>query len=658
MITLLENYRSNQKILDAAYSLIKNNNPDTLESKLGISKELVSKIEEKVVKPQAPNLKTQEDEVEYVIQQILDVLAREPGYTYKDIAILARANNHLEPFVFALRKYGLPYQLVGNRGLYDRDEVRDIIALLKVIINPGDSIYLYRVLNIDSFGVPSGLLSKILSETKFKKMDMWESVVNSQDENLVSLKDLIQDFQAVITEKTPTEFVYDLVHSSAYLHQYLEKETIENQLCINNLNLFLDKVKRFELGFKSDSKEMPTIIDFVDYLELMIEAGENPAQAEIEDIDTINLLTVHASKGLEFPVVFMIDLVSDRFPTRDRKDAVEIPVELIKEILPSGNPHIQEERRLFYVGMTRAEKYLYLVSAKDYGGKREKKPSGYIEETGVVLEKIDKVETGKQQSLFGVDSSFRDPKLQKVHNYVPYSLSFSKIEDYRNCPLKYKYKYVLNIPTPPNHALSFGITIHDTLRDFHANKLVGKDPTYEDLLEMYKVNWQPLGYMNTEHREEYFKNGEVLLKKYWEQEKKNKTVPVAFEKSFNLKIDGIKFFGRIDRIDPLPDGGVEIIDYKTGKTKDQKFVDKDDQVAFYALATKEALGMEPKKLTYLYVESGEKLSTKRTEEELKKKKEEIKGIVTEMKKGDFRASPGMQCTWCDFSSICPFAYNP
>ena len=109
---------------------------------------------------------------------------------------------------------------------------------------------------------------------------------------------------------------------------------------------------------------MPTIVDLVDYFDMIIEAGENPAQAEIEDIDTVNLMTVHSAKGLEFPVVFMVNLVSGRFPSKNRSDTLKIPDELIKETLPTGDGHIQEERRLFYVGMTRAKKYLYLTLGK------------------------------------------------------------------------------------------------------------------------------------------------------------------------------------------------------------------------------------------------------------------------------------------------------
>src|SRR3989344_4910079 len=154
-ITLLRNYRSGQTILDPAYKLIQNNNPDTLEVKLGISKELKSMVDEVSAKPEAFLMEDGEQEVDFVIRKILEILAEETTYTYKDFAILARANSQLDPFIFALRRYGLPYQLVGNRGLYDREEGRDVTALLKVIVDPSDGLSLYRVLNIDSFAIPA-----------------------------------------------------------------------------------------------------------------------------------------------------------------------------------------------------------------------------------------------------------------------------------------------------------------------------------------------------------------------------------------------------------------------------------------------------------------------------------------------------------------------
>lgn len=662
MVTLLENYRSTQKILDPTYKLIQNNNPDTLESKLGISKELKSVGEDEGEAPKIILLKSLEDEVQYVIAQIYDILAKEPQYTYKDIAILARANNHLDPFLLGLRQQGIPYQLVGNRGLYDREEIRDAIALICVAINPYDPISLYRVLNIQTLEIPYEEISHILSQSRIQKQELWEIVKKSTNEFVVNLVNVITEAQESITKVTSVEFVYNLIKSTNYIDQFTEEETIENQLAVKNLDIFLNIVKKFEINFHQDTREYPTVVNLLEYLELMLEAGDNPAQSEIEDVDTVNLLTVHAAKGMEYPVVFIVNAVSDRFPSRNKSDTIEIPDTLIKESLPTGDEHIQEERRLFYVAMTRAKKYLYITLANNYGGKRDKTPSGYLGETGLKIEAIDNVAepAQDQDSLFGKNSGFREPKATKITNFTPDFLSYSQIDTYLTCPLQYKYRYILHIPSLPSHALSFGTTIHDTLRDFHTRKMFEKEVTLEELLELYKKNWQPLGYMNEEHRVTRYESGKKLLEDYYEREKNVKPRYLALEKPFNIKIDGIRFYGRIDRIDRIdgePETTVEIIDYKTGVAKTQKDVDKDMQVAIYAIGAKEALGYEAKALSLYFIEANQKLTTTRTTRDIEETKEKLKETISKIKSGAFNPDPGMHCKWCDFKNICPFAYK-
>ncbi len=660
MVTLTQNYRSNQPILDSSYKLVQNNNPDTLESKLGISKKLKSESEEESVKPMIYQMETLEDEVELVISKIIEILGKEPNYTYKDIAILSRANSHLDPFVLGLKKYGLPYQLVGNRGLYDQDEIRNIISLIRIITDSEDNINLYRALNINVFNIPFEEISRILSSAKYSKTSLWNTCLKSKHDSITNFITVINGFREKITKSLPSEMVYEIIYSTNYLKSFTTIETIENELALKNIDIFYNIVKRFEVDYRQDTRENPNILNLVEYLDLMIEAGDNPAQAEIEDIDTINMLTTHASKGLEFKVVFMVNLVSDRFPSRNRSDVIDLPDELIKEVLPEGDPHVQEERRLFYVGMTRAQKYLFMTLAKNYGGKRDKNPSGFLEETGIKIVEVKTEEilhNTSQNSLFGLETNFRNPLLEKNKPYEPDFVSYTQISSYKTCPLQYKYSYVLKIPGSPSHALSFGNTIHSTLKEFHTILAGGKEVSLVDLLELYNRFWDPLGYISEEHKKERYESGIGILTRYYEKAMKEKAKPKALEQSFNIKIDGMRMYGRIDRIDPLPEGGVEIIDYKTGNPKDQKEVDKDDQVAVYAIAAKEALKLEPKKLSLYFIETDQKITTTRTEEQLIEKKQEIAQEINKIRSGDFHASPGMHCNFCDYRYICPHAYK-
>ena len=202
------------------------------------------------------------------------------------------------------------------------------------------------------------------------------------------------------------------------------------------------------------------------HLSAIIDAGSNPATAEADlDTDAVNILTIHKAKGLEFPVVFMVSLVQDKFPVRRRKERIEIPDSLIKDILPAGDFHIQEERRLFYVGMTRAKDELYLTSACDYGGARERKVSQFVFETlnltrlKITSKKLHPIEAIKKNEV--VENSHSVSK-----STVPCRLTLShfQIDDYLTCPLKYKYIHILKIPVMANHSIIYVNAMNETIQ--------------------------------------------------------------------------------------------------------------------------------------------------------------------------------------------------
>ncbi|PIS21868.1 hypothetical protein COT51_00480 [candidate division WWE3 bacterium CG08_land_8_20_14_0_20_41_15] len=655
-VVLTENYRSDEKILDAAYKLIRHNDPDRLEVKLGIEKKLKAQSSKRKTETQNAKLNivtssSAEEEAHLVVNEILK-LRKENEYSWKDFAILARANSHLEPFVLELKKQGIPYQLLGNRGLFDQEEVRDAGAGLKVIADLTDSASLYRLLTSQISPLENSEVIKIVSNARRKKSPLWEELKLYQQEsknggNLISL---IERERERITKALPSEILFNFITQSGYLKPLVEEESTENSLKIRNLNLFLQRVKSYE-----SEQSRANLLEFLDFLKMLEEAGENPAQAEIEDIDTVNLLTVHSAKGLEFPVVFMVNLVAGRFPTRNRGEAIEFPEELVKEALPEGDYHIEEERRLFYVGMTRAKDLLYLSFAKNYGGARDSRPSGFIEETGLKIPELTAKEKKSQLSLFQEnDLKLNAPSSQLLStNYpIPPFLSYSQLETFGNCPLQYKYRYVLGIPQKESHVLNFGQTLHRTLRDFHKEDLFSKNTTLERLLDLYEGHWIDTGFDSKEQKEMRKEQGRTLLKAYFESFPKKLGSPIFIEKKFTVKIGGVDVIGSIDRIDKTTEG-IEIVDYKTGSLKDQKEVDKNSQLAIYAIAAKEALKIEPTTLSLYFLEHNEKLTTRRTDLDLEKKKEEVKKTIEEIGRSDFPAKPSMLCKYCDFKSLCP-----
>ena len=653
-IVLTKNYRSGQKLLDKTYKLIQNNNPDRLEEKLKIDKQLISQRKKSLPAPVGLRLASLETETDTVVEKILELVARKP-YTYKDFAILARANNHLELFVATLKRHRIPYQLLNNRGLFDQDEVRTLLFFLKIVVDTADDQSLFKLLQIPKFAVKADLLLEMLQLAKSKRKTLWQTIKDSISlhEGVQQLVKQIELARQRAAKESVLPILYDFIQKTSYLKEFLEQDSIENRLKVKNINLFFNLLKRFESENKNSN-----LIDFVNYLDLIIMAGENPGQAEIEDIDAVRLLTVHSAKGLEFPVVFLVNAVVDRFPSRKRRELIELPEGLIKETLPQGDYHLQEERRLFYVAATRTRDYLFITAAKDYGGTREKKLSGFVKELGVEI-KEQEAEKEKQLSWLEIPQATITGPRKVIDGRLKLDfISYSQIDIFKTCPLKYKYRYILQVPTRPHHALTFGQSIHNTLRDFHRFEQKGQKPDKKTLLFLYQQHFLPLGYDSKKHRKARFKAGKQALLNYFDiyrQQFSGK--PYLLEQSFRLNIANTWLIGKIDRIDKLDGGGFELIDYKTGKTKDQKDVDKDVQLTIYKLAAQMALGIKVEDLSLYFIEENKKLTTKRIQKQLDEKKEDIAQTVREVKASKFEAKPHypFPCGYCEYNQICPFA---
>ncbi|MDZ4209959.1 MAG: ATP-dependent helicase, partial [Candidatus Curtissbacteria bacterium] len=384
IVVLTKNYRSTQEILDRSYALIQNNNPDRLEVKEKIIKKLESmrKLDGELVE----FIKTDrvENEAERVAKTIKQLTIS--NYQFKDVAILVRANNHAEPFVRALSRLGVPHQFLGPGMLFKQAEVKDLIAYLKLLADVSDSVAMFRVLTMDIFEISPRDIATILSFAKKNNLTLLETteqiekVFASEDTKtkVGELVKMIHRHLGLIKKESAGQILYYFLQDSGLLKELTSLKN-QDERGVQNISKFFNKLKSYEANHEDSS-----VYAVSDWLDLSLEMGESPKATDSDwtEIDAVNILTVHSAKGLEFPIVFLVNLVSQRFPTNERREQIPIPDFLIKEILPEGDYHLQEERRLFYVGLTRAKDRLYLAASNFYGeGKRERKISPFVVET-------------------------------------------------------------------------------------------------------------------------------------------------------------------------------------------------------------------------------------------------------------------------------------
>jgi len=682
VIVLAKNYRSTQEILDTSYNLIQNNNPDRLEVKEKVNKKLISMRKIKGQKIELLFAERVENEADLVVKKIKELTTNEDissKYKYKDISILVRANDHAQPFVKALERHGIPYQFLGPGRLFHQEEIKDLISYLKVLYNFEDSTVLYRVLNMPIFGLDARDIAAILNFAKRKNLSLFEAIekvdeISIKEESVEKLKNIIEMVKRHlkrVSKDSAGQILYYFLEESGLLKKFLSGETESDEKKSQNIARFFDKLKTYEVDNIDAS-----VFAVVDWIDLSMQLGESPMSTDSDwtQNNAVNILTVHSSKGLEFPIVFLVNLVSMRFPTRERHEQIPIPQDLIKEILPVGDFHMQEERRLFYVGMTRARDFLFLTAANFYGeGKRDRKISPFVYEAlgenivNNLTKKQFENETIKQLSLLDWSMEKKtEIVLRQFPTPITY-LSYSQIQTFDICPLHYKLKYFLKIPVAQTAAQSFGTSIHATLRNFYQKVKSGEKVKIDDVSSMLDTAWISDGYSSKAHENAAIKQAKTLVVNYLKNDfNPKKAPPLALELPFQFAIRNslmnnqfLKIGGRIDRINKLDGGKIEIIDYKTGtNVPDEKKLASDMQLTFYALAATEVkdalLNKKPEDvlLSLYYLEKDIKLTTTRTREQLVKVKEAILKKADEISKSSFECSHSSFCQNCEYKILC------
>ena len=671
LISLSENYRSTRRILRVAGEAISHNE----KSPLLPPKNLITHNSDGE-RIRIVEFGSAEEEAHWIAAEIERLHAA--GAVWRSFAILYRKHLHRAHLLDALRRRGIPF-VIRKSSILSSTVVRDLLAWLRLVAMPAENISCARVLAAPYWGLEPRDLVRLAERAEKHRRSLWDEIETTAREAADS------------AEKSVGPQFQELAQFMDELRQIAQKETAARTLekLLESLALaplrseidgqHVDRLVQFvnEWQHKSEQK---SLYDFVEYLNFFDELeGDVQIEEEISD-DAVQLMTVHASKGLEFPHVFILRLSRNDFPSGARRPQFEFPPELMKEEQPQGDFQKQEERRLFYVALTRAQKRLTLSTIVSL----RKRPSPFLEDilSNAKIQRTDiaqsapKIETAVAQDLAAsVDGAPESGWLfptstenGRVYSEIalwaksyhpprpePLQLSASAIETYEQCAMKYLFKHVWHLRGAPSAQMTFGNVMHATIREFVAESRKRGLLSFEELIAVYDREWKSAGFPDQYQEDEYRKAGRDQLERFHRNFSAELPEVVHQERSFELPLaDEIVVTGRIDQINRLDGRSVEIVDYKTGRVRSAAKAADDIQLSIYALAATEVLDLQPERLVFHYLISGETVACAREAKALDAARERIALVADQIRGGEFSANPKRNvCDYCDFKALCP-----
>ena len=671
-VVLIQNYRSGQSLLDAAHRLIRHNDPDRLEAARGIDKRLVA-----VGGPGSEPVHTVYETITQEADAVAGAIEEEVKggrRAYRDFAILVRANADADPFLRSLNLRGVPWTFSGNQGLYARQEVRLCIAFLRVLARPDDSVSVYALAASWLFGVPAVDLARCGAHADRRNRWLFD-VLRGLDETpelraalsaegaeaIARLVKELERYLGLAAELGTGELLYQFLADSGWLGRMSRASTAREEVEVQNVARFFRRIQDATQVLPRDH-----VREFVKHLDALIEAGEDPAVAEADvDVPAVRVLTVHKAKGLEFPVVFVVGLVQGRFPWPSRGDVLELPDDLLRDRPSSPDFRLQEERRLFYVAMTRAKEALHLTSARDYGGRSTRKVSQFVLEA-LNLSR-DAARPVKGTALEDL-RAFAAPAEAGAETEAPLGpdvvleLSHRQVDDYQTCPLKYRYVHVLRVPIRRHHTVVYGETLHRVVEHYLRRRAASLYTPLEDLLETYDREWRNEGFLTWGHEVARRDAGRAAIERFWHEEEASGTRPTSVEREFGVSLPGAggltRVRGRWDRVDETEDGPV-IVDYKSSDVREPARAEgratESLQLQIYALAWREMFGRLPARVELRFLESGVVGRHVPTEEDAETALAAVRAAAVGIRARRFTATPSYQaCRYCAYSQICPY----
>ena len=439
IVKLEQNYRSTKNILNAANNVIKNNK-SKIDKKLWTDNNDGEKIEYKT-------LGNEYEEVEYIIDEI-DKICREDKKTYKDFAVLFRTNAQARVLEEVFMRSGTPYKLIGGIKFYSRKEIKDLTSYLKLIQNVNDNIALKRIINEPKRGIGERAIDKLDLLAASNNMSIFEYIQDPVNitglrcqANLIHFRDMINDLIEKKDKIKISELMKLILKNSGYEDMLNENDSKENEMRFENLMEFIGVAIEFE-NENADNK----LSDFLDSIALVSDVDKLD-----ETNEAVTLMTMHSAKGLEFPVVFLVGMEEGLFPS---KRSIE------------EDEEVEEERRLCYVGITRAKEKLYITNASKrtlYGSTTYTMPSRFV---GEIPEEL-LTDTAKENSSLRKRKSekYLDKEYSVVNSFI--DNSYKSIKNNVDSTIKSKPKFGLSVDTFLSNINSMPNKIDITARSFN-----------------------------------------------------------------------------------------------------------------------------------------------------------------------------------------------
>ncbi|MBI3934492.1 MAG: ATP-dependent helicase [Acidobacteria bacterium] len=671
-IPLNENRRSTKCILTIAAEVsrsLKSYKPD----------KSLTTVNEQGLAVEIAEFSDADQEAEWVAAEVARITDTSTAEPPSGIAVLYRTHQHRDRLVDGLHRRGVPFA-IRNLAINDLPVVRDLVSWLRAIGDSKDSVSLARVLADPRWKLSPELLMQYCRETVRQKNSLWEVIEHTPLPEEWKGREPLLEFRrrfAAIAKNDRLSAWYPLLAAELGLPR-----SFEDRPAFATFQAFLAR-------WDTEKSSAGMLEEFLEYFQYFEEAGgvialgqeneadsagrkSNGAQPELWEESPkeggpgkVQLMTLHGAKGLEFERVFLLHLVRGAFPVRNRQPLIFLPDELLKGKLPEGDSHIDEERRLFYVGITRAKRHLTLCTISN----EKQRPSVFLEE----LQDTPPPHLARKRPLYApgpppAESPSRVPPVAadagtRLAEWFAaplppqdkeFSLSISQLETYLECPLKYHFRHHWQIPVPAPPPLLFGIIVHGAIKEVMAAVAQGSEGIPEEKIrEILDRRWPQTGFPDKVQERKYHELGlEQLVGAA--KDFGNKGVVLLYqEKPFELRAAGCRLVGRIDQIHRLPGGVIELIEYKTGRPQTQKEADRSRQITLYAQACRKEFRLEPSALILYNLANQQAVQTNRSQQDYRELEHMIGETARRILSGSFPAQPGYHCKFCSFRALCP-----